>query len=145
LSAFLSKDIIFILRKLGWCKVSHVLNHTQHGHVDLWLAEHLKTLLRIGDGYFLWCCHDYGARYRQHLYHGQVDVGCSRRKVEEQVVQFAPLHIRYELLERRTRHRATPDHSMVRRRQETDGHQFHAIFLNWDDVVFAMVALYHTR
>ena len=55
LAAFLSEDIITVLRQLGRGEPRHILDESEDGHVDLFVAIHIDTLAGIGESYLLRC------------------------------------------------------------------------------------------
>ena len=55
LAAFLTEDLITVLRQLGRGEPRHILDESEDGHVDLFVAIHIDTLAGIGKSYLLRC------------------------------------------------------------------------------------------
>ena len=90
--------------------VGHVLDERDHGdvhmvgHADGLLDDHVDEHLRGS-------CHD-DALERELLEDGHGDVAGSRRHVDEQVVELAPVDVAVELGEDAVEHRATPQEGL---------------------------------
>ena len=100
LAALFAEEVIAVRRQFGGRKPGHVFNQTQDGDVHLLACEHADAFAGVGEGHLLRRGHHDGACDGQRLYHGQVDVAGSRRQVDEEVVQIAPVGVANELLQR---------------------------------------------
>ena len=126
------------------CKPRHIFYKAQDRHIDLVAGEHCDTLASISKSHFLRSADHYYACDRESLYESEVDVGCARRHINEEVVEFAPVGIGDELTQCVACHTATPKHSAIFVDYETDGEQLDAIFLHWYNLVDA-VDLFHVE
>jgi len=66
-----------------------------------------------------------------------VNVGSSRRKVYQQVIQRSPVTVGDQLLQGVGSHGSPPDQSTFGGHEKADGEKFHAEFLHWNDQVAA--------
>ena len=113
---------------IGAAKIRHVLDHAQDRHIHL--AEHVDRLARVEKGDVLRGGHDHRTGQRHALSHGQLGVTGSRRHVDHQHVEFAPIDITQHLLQGTLHHGAAPDHRRVLLDQKAHGHELDAIGLH---------------
>ena len=58
-----------------------------------------------------------------------------RRHVNNEIIEFAPLHVREKLFDEAVQDRAPHDHGFVARLQESHGHYLYAISFDWHQFV----------
>ena len=121
LAAFLTEDVVFVLGQLGRGKPSHIFDEAEDGHVDLLVAVHVDAFAGVGEGYLLGRRDDDGSRDGERLEERQMDVAGARRRVEDEVVELAPVCIGDKLLEGTRRHAASPECGSGGGDEETDG------------------------
>ena len=119
-------------------KPGHVLHQAQDAAVHIVIAEHIHTLRHIGESHLLRGGHNYRAADFDVSYQRDVDIPGSRRHIDEQEVQLAPLHLQNHLLEGIAGHRAAPDQSLVLACKIAYGHPLHPIFLYRDDKLLSV-------
>ena len=66
-------------------------------------------------------------RDRRRLDQRQLHVAGARRQVDDQVVEFAPIHAAQELLDHAVQHGPAPDQRLIAGVQEAHRHQLHAV------------------
>ena len=94
-------------------KPAHVFDHPQNGNLEL--TAEIDGLSHVLKGEILGRRDDHGAvAVGDELRHRKGLIARSRGKVDHQIVQLAPLHIRQKLLDDAHLHRAPPDDRLVR-------------------------------
>jgi hypothetical protein len=106
LGAAMTEDVR-ALPALWTDECAHVLDDSQHGHVDL--AEHAEALAGIDQRQILRRRDDDGSRQRYLLRHGQLNIAGAGGHVDDECVEFAPFDIAQHLRQRRYHHRPAPD------------------------------------
>ena len=106
-------------------EVGHVLHQAQH--LDVHVMRKVDRLAHDHGHQLLRCRHGDDAVDGQRLEHGQQHVGGSRRHVDEQVVDVAPVRLAPELADGVGHDRAAPCHGQVAlRKHEVGGHDLDA-------------------
>mmetsp|Transcript_28967 Transcript_28967/g.55477 ORF Transcript_28967/g.55477 Transcript_28967/m.55477 type:complete len:221 (+) Transcript_28967:990-1652(+) len=110
---------------------AHILDHADDR--DVQLVEHVDPFAGVDQGHILRGRDDnrsiHGCLLRQRHLH----VTRARRKVHDQHIQRAPLHLRHHLLQRAHQHRTTPDHRLILVRHQADGHHRDAVVAHRQD------------
>src|SRR5579859_1838318 len=119
LAAAGAEDVV-LLAAVRADEAAHVLDHAQDSDVDL--VEHRDRLARIGQGDLLRRGHDHRPGERDQLADGERGVTRSRRQVDDEVVELAPLDVAQELLDRRVDERPPPDDRRVAGQEVLDAH-----------------------
>ena len=88
--------------------VAHVLDHAEHRYFDL--VEHRDPAPDVEQRDLLRRRHDHAAVERHALRNGQLGVAGSRRQIDHQAIEAAPLDVVQELGFELRHHRAAPDH-----------------------------------
>ena len=133
LHAFAAKEVIAVFGKFGGGEPRHVFHQSQDGHVHLLIAVHVNALACIGQCHGLRGADDDGSRDGQVLEQREVDVGSAGRRVEDEVVQLAPVGVGNELLQRVRGHAAAPQGGCVGVDEEADGEYLHSVFIGRDE------------
>jgi hypothetical protein len=119
------------LAAMGAEEIAHILDDAEHGHLDL--AEHVETLAGIEQGDVLRGRDDDRAGQRNPLGEAELGVARAGRHIDDEDVEFAPLHVAQHLLDRADHHRAAPDHWRVLGHEKTHRHDFQAMVLEGND------------
>src|SRR5207237_4290891 len=98
----------------------HVLDDADNVHT--YLYEHLEALACVDQRDVLRRRHDDGTGDRHFLRQRELDVAGAGRKIDDQIIDIAPVRILQKLLERLRDHRPAPYHRRVDVDQETDRH-----------------------
>src|SRR6185437_7333599 len=117
-------------------KVTHVLDDA--GDINFHLAEHLDGLARILQGDVRGRRYNDGCGQWDRLDQRQSHVTGSGRKIDDEIVEFAPLYLAEELANDGVQHWTAPDQRLVTGIQQThgnglqsvDGERFDAILAN---------------
>ena len=104
---------------------AHVLDDAEHRDLDP--LEHPETLAGVGEGHVLGRGDDDRAAHRDALGEGELNVPGARRKVDDEVVDGAPVGVPKKLLEGLGHHRPPPDHRGVLLDEVPDGHGLDAV------------------
>ena len=129
LAALLAEDVVFVFWQFGRSKPCHVLHHSEDGHVHLVVAIHVDTLAGVGEGNALRSAHNHGSRDGEGLEQSEMDVAGARRRVEDEIVEVAPVGVGDELLQGIGCHTASPQRCGVGIHEESDAQELHSIFL----------------
>src|SRR5512141_504474 len=92
-------------------EVAHVLDHADHFYLHL--AEHLDGLARVLQRYVARRGDHDRSRHRHGLHQRDHDVSRAWRQIDDQVIEFSPLHLREELLDDGVQHRPAPHQRLV--------------------------------
>ena len=111
----------------------HVLDQAENRHVHF--GKHRHRFPRIDQCDFLRSRHDHRSIHRHGLHDGQLDIPGSRRKIENQHIEFAPRDLPEKLLGVASGHRSTHDHRAFLFQEKTHGHQLQPMRLDRDDLV----------
>ena len=103
----------------------HVLDNAEDWHLDL--LEHLETLPCVEQRDVLRRRNDDGARDRDLLRQRQLGVTGTRRQVDHQVVEFVPVGVVEQLLQRLSHHRSAPNHRRFFVDQKADRHRLQVV------------------
>ena len=113
-------------------ETAHVLDQSQDWRPKL--VEHGDGLLGHVEGEILRRRNDRGAGKGDHLAEAQLDVPCTGRQIDEQVVELAPFHATEELLDHLGEHRAPPDRRLSLWHEEADRHDLDAVAEDGNDL-----------
>ncbi len=122
----------------------HIVDKAEHRHIDLRLAEHGYTFSCVGKRHLLGCGYNDSTGQTEGLHKGEMYIARTRRHVDEEVVELAPVGLLYELFESVRGHSTTPDSRAVGVDEETYRKHFHAVGLRWNYKV-AAVYLVHIQ
>ena len=92
---------------------AHILDDPENVHIDL--AKHFDGLANIGERDHRRRRDQHRPGNRHHLNQRKLHVAGARRKIHDQVIQFAPNHAAQKLLHHAVKHRPAPDHRLVAR------------------------------
>ena len=112
---------------------AHVLDHAEHFYIHL--AEHFDRFAHVGERDGRWRGNNNRARDRDRLDQRQLHVPGAGRKIDDQVIQFAPLHAAQKLRNHAVQHRPAPDHGLVAGIQQAHRNHFQPLRLHGDDVL----------
>ena len=107
--------------------LAHILNHAQNGRVQR--GEHIQSLSRIQQRDILRGRDHNGASQLSLLAQCQLNIPGAGRQVDDQDVQFPPLHLIEHLLQCAHQHRTAPDNRLIRIDHQTDRHHRNAMGL----------------
>ena len=110
LPAAFAKNVIARAR-IGSDEVAHIFDHAEHRHGDGF--EHAQRAAHVDEGNFLRRGYQHRALHRDQLRQAQLYVAGSRRHVHDQIIEFAPLHIRKKLLHQPMQDRAAHNQRFV--------------------------------
>src|SRR5260370_2138952 len=139
LRATMAKNL-FAFAAMRADEVTHVFDQPQVR--DLQGVEHLDGAPDVGRGDVLWRRDDDGARHRNALGHGQLNVTRARRKVDDEIVQLAPVDVEQELPDGAGEHWPAPDGGLIGLDKEGDGNNLEAIALDRSDLFVFGVGLF---
>src|SRR5262249_22436601 len=101
----LGEDVDLVMTM--WAEeVAHVLHNAKY--VDLDATEHFNCFARVLKGNIGRCRDNDCAGKGHSLEKRNHDVACPRRKINDEEVQLAPLHLLKKLLDDRVKHRPAP-------------------------------------
>ena len=137
LGAFLTEDVILVLRQFGRRKPRHVLYQAKDRHVHLIIRKHVDTFAGIGQSHRLRRADNNSSGHGKRLHYGEVNVAGSGRKVYQEIIQFAPVGIGNQLFQGIACHTAAPQGSLVGVYEETDRQQLDTILFDRDNQITA--------
>ena len=111
----------------GIFEPAHVFGHAKNRHV--YFLKHQAALAGNIRGGRLRGGHDEGAVERQGLHQGKLRIAGARWHIDQENINFAPLHILDELLNRFHDHRPAPNDRSVVVHQKAHRHDFNAMAL----------------
>lgn len=123
---------------------AHIFDDSQNWSLSFF-AE-IDFFADIAQGDLLRCCHDDGTEQVglfQILNNGDVLVTCTRRSIDDEVVEVFPKHIGQKLLDDTVLSRASPDNGVILvGKHKPDRHDRKVIFdVNWTPSFIALVDL----
>src|SRR5699024_3985146 len=125
-------EYIFLLPADFTFKVTHIFNHTDDFMVCM---QCHRTCTRCNEcRCWVWCCNNNLFTVRQHLTYVQCHVACTRRQVQNQVVQFTPLNFIKEARQHFTQHRSAPDDRCILFHEECHGYHLYTITFHRNDL-----------
>ena len=145
LAPFFAEQVITVLRQLSRCEPGHVLHQSQDGYIHLVAGEHADSLAGVGQCHLLWSAHDHRSGDGKGLYQCEVNVTGAGRQVDQEIVQFTPRGITYQLLERIAGHGTAPDNRIFFFHEEANGEHLHPILLDGLDHVTTFYLFQHGR
>ena len=104
---------------------AHVFDHADDGNTHL--LKHFQTLARVDQCDVLRRGDNHRAGHRHALCQRQLDVASTRRQINHKIIEFAPVGVVQQLLERLRHHRATPHHGGLDVDQKADRHCLNAM------------------
>ena len=113
----------------------HVLHQPEDGHVYLLVAVHVDAFAGVGQRYLLGRADNDGPGDGNGLDERKVNVGSAGRRVEDEIVQVAPVGISYELLQGVACHASAPHDALLGADEEADAEHLDAILLHRHDEV----------
>ena len=116
----------------------HIVDQTEHRHVDFRIAEHGYAFAGVGESHKLRSGDDHSAPYAESLHQSKMYVARSGRHIDEEIVEFAPVGLLYELFERVGGHRAAPYGRTRRIYDKAYRQNFHTVFLGRNDEIAAI-------
>src|ERR1051325_5458307 len=128
-AAAVAEDFDALAARRG--EVAHVLNDAEDGHVHF--LEHADAFAHDAERSFLRGGDDHAAVERDGLAKGELSVAGAGRKIDEEIIEFAPRHAEEKLLDGFDDHRSAPNYRRVAFNQETHAHQMHAVVGGRDD------------
>ena len=134
---FAPENVVTIVGQFGGREPCHVFYEAEDGNVDFLVAIHIDSLAGIGKCHFLWGAYDDSSRDGERLQEGEMNIARARRRVDDEIVEFAPIGIGNELFERVRSHGSAPKGGGLRIDKEADGEEFHAIFERGDEKLAA--------
>ncbi|OAV68309.1 hypothetical protein Barb6_02149 [Bacteroidales bacterium Barb6] len=123
----LAENIISVVWQFRRREPCHILHESEHGHINLFRLKHTDSLAGIRQSHLLRSGNNNRPRNRQCLHHRQVNIARPRRQVYQEIVQFAPVGIAYQLFQGIARHRPAPKHRIFLIHKEADGKQLHPV------------------
>ena len=99
-------------------KVAHILDDAEHFDVDL--REHLHSLARVLQADIAGRGDDHRAGQRNGLDQRDHHVAGARRQIDDEVVEFAPIHLLQKLADDLVKHGAAHDQRLVAGRNVAD-------------------------
>jgi len=123
-------DALLAVRAL---QVAHVFHQSENRHSHL--LEHVDGFAGIFERNFGRCGDDYRSGERCGLDQRELNVARARGKIDDQIVELAPINVAEELLDRAVQHGSAPHQRLVAGIHETHRHQFHAVFLDRLDTI----------
>ena len=115
-------------------KRAHVFDDAEDFDIDL--AEHFDGFANIGEGDGRRRGDDDGARDGDGLDERELDVAGAGGKIDDEVIELAPLDAAQELNDDAVQHGAAPDHGLVAGIEQAHGDHFQARDLHGDDALF---------
>ena len=109
-------------------KRRHVFDDAKDWHIHA--AEHCQRLGHIRKGHILWCGHKDASSNRHRLRQRELCIRGSRRQVNDEIVEVAPLHVAQELLNRATDKGAAPNDRLTLGDEELNGDDLDAVALD---------------
>ena len=109
-------------------KRRHVFNDAEDWHIHT--AEHRQCLRHIGEGDVLRRGDEHCAGNRYRLRQRELCIRGSRRQVNDEIVEVAPLHVAQELLNRTTDKGAAPNDRLALGDEELNGDDLDAVALD---------------
>ncbi len=113
---------------------THIFDDAEDFHVDL--AKHFNGFANVGESDGGRSRDDDGASDGDGLDERELHVACARRKVNEQVIEFAPFDAAKKLRDDAVEHWPAPNHRLVAGIQQTHGDHFHACNLHGNNALF---------
>ena len=127
-----TKDVVaFAITGTG--EVTHVFDETEHG--DVHFVEHRRGFPGIDQRHFLRSGDNDRAGERDRLDYGELDVAGAGRKIEHEIIQFAPFDLPQELLSITGHHRSAQDRGRRVVEEKTHRHQFQSVLFDRNDAV----------
>ena len=133
LCAVFAEDVVLVVGQFGRREVRHILHQTKNWHIHFFVSVHIYALTRIGKCHILRGADDDCARDSQSLEKREVNVARARRRIENEIVQLAPIGIGNQLLQSVASHTATPQRCGVGVYEKADGKQLHTILFDGFD------------
>src|SRR4029077_3059754 len=99
-----SKDIVALAVRRRH-EVTHILDQTKDGHVDL--VDHGSSLARVDQSNWLWRSDDDRSRKGDRLHDGKLNIAGAGREIEHQIIELAPFDLPQKLLGVTGHHRST--------------------------------------
>ena len=109
-------------------KRRHVFNDAEDWHIHA--PEHCQRLGDIRKGHILWRGHKDASSNWHRLRQRELCIRGSRRQVNDEIVEVAPLHVAKELLNRATDEGPAPDDRLALRNEELNGDDLDAVALD---------------
>ena len=119
----MSKHVLFVSTFRADMR-RHVFDHTNDGCAKL--VEHINSFAGVEKCYVLWRRDDDRAVQVGLLSKCHLHVARARRKIDDQHVKRAPLHLAQHLLQGPHEHRAAPDHGLIFVGHQAERHHGHA-------------------
>ena len=135
LTATFAEKEIFLVGMFLRGEPRHILHDTDQRHIHLGDREHLGTFARVVHGQHLRGGDHDGAVHLKLLHGRNLDVARAGRKVDDEVVEFAPLGLGNQLRQGTGGHGTTPDDGQTVVHQQTQRDNLEAIFLNGHEVL----------
>src|SRR5262249_43235756 len=114
-------------------KARHVFDHAEDFHVDL--AEHFDGFANVGEGNDRRRGNHYCAGNRDGLNECELYVAGAGRKVDDEVIEFAPLDAAQKLRDDGVQHRPAPDHGLVAGIEQAHRDHLHALGVDRNDLL----------
>ena len=106
-------------------EVAHVLDDAEHLDVDL--GKHLECLARVLQAHVAGRGNDDCAGERHGLHQRDDHVAGARRQIDDEVIEFAPIHLLQELADDLVQHGSAHDQGLVAGRDVADGDGLDAV------------------
>jgi len=116
---------------MGAAEVTHVFDDAKN--LDVNLAEHFNGFAYVGEGDDRGRGDDDGACDGDALNERELYVTCARGKIDDEVIEFAPLHAAEKLLDDAVKHGAAPDERLIARIQQAHRDHFDSVGFDGDD------------
>ncbi len=72
-----SENVVTFVGMCRRCEPCHILHDTEHGNIDLVVAEHRQTLAGIGQRHLLGGAHNYSTGDGERLHECKMDIACA--------------------------------------------------------------------
>ena len=116
---------------MGATEVTHIFDDAENFDVDL--AEHFDGFAHIGERDDRGRGDDDGTSDGDALDQRELDVTGAGRKIDDEVIEFAPLHAAEKLLDHAVKHRAAPDERLVAGIQQAHRDHFDSVGFDGND------------
>src|SRR5262249_22620370 len=110
-------------------KSAHILHQPQHGHVSIF--EHRHRLSSIYACYILWRRNQDSPVQLQFAAESGLWFTCAGRKVDDQIIQLAPVNTMEQLPDEQSKHIRDGSNSLFFTNEEPYRHYFDAVTRQW--------------
>ncbi|KAF5028390.1 hypothetical protein DSECCO2_659570 [anaerobic digester metagenome] len=135
---FLSEQIVFFVRCFRRTEERHILNNSQNRYIHLLIDKHIECLAGVCQSHFLGGRHNDDSGHTVILHQCEMNITRSRRRIENQIIEFTPFGIVHDLRESTGNHRTAPDQGFGRIGKKSHRNEFHSEFFERNNLLFSV-------